>query len=200
MTAGFVRTSAGRALGDLAAEVEHGDAVGDAHDEAHVVLDEQHRVALVADRADEVHAARRFSAGLKPAAGSSRQQQLRARWPGPGRSRGGAGRRRAGCGRPRRPGRAMPTNSSSSMASARSRRAPRGGADRAGRARRPTLVRWWASAPTITFSSAVISGNSRMFWNVRAMPSLVISYALLPCRAGVPSKRTHAAASAGTRR
>ena len=37
-----------------------------------------------------------------------------------------------------------------------------------------TEVRWWVSAPTITFSSAVISGKSRMFWNVRAMPALVI--------------------------
>ena len=42
-----------------------------------------------------------------------------------------------------------------------------------------TPVLWWASAPTITFSSAVISGNSRMFWNVRAMPSLVIWYFFL---------------------
>ena len=33
---------------------------------------------------------------------------------------------------------------------------------------RPDCVRTWR--PTITFSSAVISGNSRMFWKVRAMP------------------------------
>ena len=32
----------GRALGDLAAEVEHDDLVGDRHDHRHVVLDEQH--------------------------------------------------------------------------------------------------------------------------------------------------------------
>ena len=36
-------------------------------------------------------------------------------------------------------------------------------------------VLWRASAPTRTFSSAVIEGNSRMFWNVRAMPIWVIS-------------------------
>src|SRR6266852_4968977 len=42
------------ALGDLPAEVEDDDAVGDLHDEAHVVLDEQHRHgAAVADGADE---------------------------------------------------------------------------------------------------------------------------------------------------
>ena len=35
---------------------------------------------------------------------------------------------------------------------------------------RPECVRTWR--PTITFSSAVISGNSRMFWKVRAMPGL----------------------------
>src|SRR5262245_39659906 len=32
----------GRALGDLLAHVEHGDAVGDVHDDAHVVLDQDH--------------------------------------------------------------------------------------------------------------------------------------------------------------
>ena len=30
----------------------------------------------------------------------------------------------------------------------------------------------------MTFSSAVMLPNRRMFWNVRAMPSLVISYRL----------------------
>jgi hypothetical protein len=34
-------------------------------------------------------------------------------------------------------------------------------------------VRTWR--PTITFSSAVISGNRRMFWKVRAMPALATS-------------------------
>jgi hypothetical protein len=29
--------------------------------------------------------------------------------------------------------------------------------------------------PTITFSSAVISANRRMFWKVRAMPALATS-------------------------
>jgi hypothetical protein len=43
-----------------------------------------------------------------------------------------------------------------------------------------TLVLWCASAPTMTFSSAVISGKSRTFWNVRAMPPRVISCFFLP--------------------
>ena len=55
MTAGLSRISAGRALGDLLAEVEHDDPVGDAHDQAHVVLDEQHGEPSVADLADQVH-------------------------------------------------------------------------------------------------------------------------------------------------
>ena len=40
------RISAGWPSAILLAEVEHGDAVAHAHDEAHVVLDEQHGVAL----------------------------------------------------------------------------------------------------------------------------------------------------------
>ena len=102
-----------RALGDLLAEVEHGDAVGDAHDQAHVVLDQQHGVARVADpRMSAMQAAL-----LRP--GSCRRRARRAgaasaRWPGRGRSPAGAGRRRAGSWPRRRPGRAMPTNSSSS--------------------------------------------------------------------------------------
>src|SRR3954447_1089697 len=41
-------------------------------------------------------------------------------------------------------------------------------------------VEWLASAPTRMFSSAVMLPNSRMFWNVRAIPSLVIANRLLP--------------------
>ena len=53
----------------------------------------------------------------------------------------------------------------------------------------PTPVRWRASAPTMTFSSAVMLAKSRMFWNVRAMPSLVISN-FLRRPSGSPSNRT----------
>ena len=41
MTAGSRWICGRRALGDLAAEVEHDDAVGDRHHELHVVLDQQ---------------------------------------------------------------------------------------------------------------------------------------------------------------
>src|SRR5690348_18431020 len=43
-----------RTLGDLAAELQHHDAVGHAHHQAHVVLDEQNRHAGVADPADQL--------------------------------------------------------------------------------------------------------------------------------------------------
>ena len=43
MTAGSCGTAAGRPVGDLAAEVDHDDLVGDAHHHVHVVLDEQRR-------------------------------------------------------------------------------------------------------------------------------------------------------------
>ena len=68
--------------------------------------------------------------------------------------------------------------------------APRAGGPAGAGARRRTLVLWWASAPTRTFSSAVISGNRRMFWNVRATPSLVIGVALAARADRAPSKRT----------
>ena len=71
----------------------------------------------------------------------------------------------------------VPSRSSRRWAAEAQQRAPR------------TLVRWWASAPTITFSSAVISGNSRMFWKVRAMPSSVI-WCASARPASAPSKRT----------
>ena len=34
--------------------------------------------------------------------------------------------------------------------------------------------------PTLTFSSAVSAGNSRMFWNVRATPSRLTRWVLRP--------------------
>ena len=66
-----------RALGDLLAVVEHGDLLGDAHDDLHVVLDEQDReVLLVAQLAHEVGQLRGL---LRVHAGGRlvEQQQLR---------------------------------------------------------------------------------------------------------------------------
>ena len=50
----------------------------------------------------------------------------------------------------------------------------------------PTLL--LASAPTRTFSRAVMDLNSRMFWKVRAIPSWVILKRFILDR-GRPSKR-----------
>ena len=55
---GILRHLLGRAFGDLFAVVEHDDAVADAHDEPHVVLDEHdrdaHLVANVAHHVDQI--------------------------------------------------------------------------------------------------------------------------------------------------
>ncbi len=67
----------------------------------------------------------------------------------------------------------MPTNSSSAIARSSASRS----SARCRRLRNTapgTDVLCRASVPTTTFSSAVMSLNSRMFWNVRAMPSRVI--------------------------
>ena len=54
MTRGSLRTNSAVAVGDLLAVVEDDDVVGNLHDHAHVVLDQQDRdVVLVADEAEE---------------------------------------------------------------------------------------------------------------------------------------------------
>ncbi len=54
MTLGSLRTSDGRAVGDLGAVVEHDDMIGDLHDDGHVVLDQQdRRLVLVADHVEQ---------------------------------------------------------------------------------------------------------------------------------------------------
>jgi hypothetical protein len=50
----------------------------------------------------------------------------------------------------------------------------------------PELVRQYR--PTITFSSAVMLANSRMFWNVRAIPALTTARGF--GASGVPANRT----------
>src|SRR5258708_8103365 len=49
-----------RAFGDLAAEIEHDDALRDLHHQAHVVLDQQYGDAAVADTQDSVGERLRF--------------------------------------------------------------------------------------------------------------------------------------------
>src|SRR4051794_1053255 len=64
-----------RALRDELAEIEHGDAIRDVHDETHVVLDQQNGHAPRRDGADQVGQA----PGLAPVQAGSRlveQEQL----------------------------------------------------------------------------------------------------------------------------
>jgi len=128
-----------------------------------------------------------FSAGLNPAAGSSRHSSLGS----VASARAISSRRWSPYGRfldfsvalaP------MPTNSSSAM--------PRSMASRSScrcrgiRNSAPgTEVRCRASVPTTTFSSAVISENNRMFWNVLAIPRRVI-WLRLSLPSTCPSKPT----------
>ena len=58
MTAGSLRTCVGIALGDDPAELEAVDAVAHAHDERHVVLDDEHRRAELPADLDEQRAHR----------------------------------------------------------------------------------------------------------------------------------------------
>ena len=76
-----------RAVGDLPAEVEGDDLVGDAHHHVHVVLDEQHRqVELRADPAQQLHQRLDFLV-VQAAGGLVEQKQLRLGSPKPGRAR-----------------------------------------------------------------------------------------------------------------
>ena len=56
MTVSFVLDFLGGAAGDDLAEVHHGDVLADAHDDAHLVLDEEDReVEAILDEVYEVH-------------------------------------------------------------------------------------------------------------------------------------------------
>ena len=162
----------GLALGDLLAVVEHGDVLGDAHDDLHVVLDQHDRdAALVAQL---VHELRELVGLLRVHAGRRlvEQQQLR------------VGGQRAGdldpplvaVGEVDRGPVVMALGQPDVARAPRApspRRAPPPCARRAcGRSSRtgPAFMRaFW---PTMQFSTAVIVANRRMFWNVRAMPEL----------------------------
>ena len=166
----------GLALGDLLAVVEHGDALGDAHDDLHVVLDQQDRqLALVAQLPHELRELRRL---LRVHAGGRlvEQQQL-----GLGRQRPrdlhpalvavGEVDRRAGRCRSLAQAdvaRAARAPCSRAVALLAARPAAGGGSSRTARpscarAGRPSRSRPPSSSP-----------NRRMFWNVRATPSAVI--------------------------
>src|SRR5882672_1825365 len=67
----------GRAVGDLAAVVQHDHAVGDVHDHAHVVLDERHRRAELAVHVEDEAAHVLFLLDVHAGHGLVEQQELR---------------------------------------------------------------------------------------------------------------------------
>ena len=162
------RPSAGVALGDRAAEVEHRDVVAQPHDEAHVVLDEHDREVVVARGAGA-----RAPSARRPRRGPGRRRARRAaaasaRRRSPGRARPASACRRAA----RRPGRpatvASPTSSRAASARRRTSRSSRStqGARTALLTQSDLRTR---CRPTITFSRTVRRGNRARFWNVREM-------------------------------
>ena len=167
---GSSRTCLRRAFGDLDAVIHHHDVVGDFHHHRHVVLDQQDRGALIgADREQQFAQARRFrarSARRRARRGRAAPARCtsRARFPA------AAGRHRADCRRHRRRGRAARCDRARS-APDRSRACSALRQD--GAPIRPRNVSPEARisalcCATIRFSSAVMPGNSRMFWKVRA--------------------------------
>src|SRR5581483_1821550 len=63
-------------LGDVATELQHDDAFGHTHDETHVMFDEQHGVAVVADLVDQLDKSG-LLAGIEPRRGLVETEQLR---------------------------------------------------------------------------------------------------------------------------
>ena len=159
------------ARGDHLAEVEHDDrGCTVSSTMPHVVLDEQHRDAVVGQRADEVRPARRASTWFMPGGRLVEDQQASGGRRAPGRSRAGAGRRRTAA-----PARA---SAPSGEADPRELRATPGRARAArpagrGQPQQPAQERRAAEpwAPTSTFSSAVRRSNSLECWKVRLTPA-----------------------------
>ena len=77
-TTGSAWTSAGVAFGDLLAEVEHGDPVGDAHHQLHDVLDQEDRDPAAAEAEDPL-AELADLLGVHARGRLVEQQELRAR-------------------------------------------------------------------------------------------------------------------------
>ena len=174
MTRGIRPDLSRRALGDDLAVVEDRDPVADAHDDAHVVLDEQDGQAqLGAELADEIgHLA--GLAVVHAGGGFVEQEELRAGRRGPARSQAGVGRRRAGSSPTTRtacrdrPASSRPIASAIAACSSRSIFG----------VRRTESHQWlprWTFRPTRTLSSTDMAPNSRMFWKVRPMPIAVTS-------------------------
>ena len=165
----------GRALGDLLAVVEDGDPVADAHDDAHVVLDEQDRQpsssrmrpisAVIVARLDGVHARRRLVEQQQLRLAGQRARDLQPPLVAVGQVAGQLvlAAPQADVVEPAwRPSPATCLLRAAGAASgARRRRAMRAAAS----ACRPARSR-----------CAVMLANRRMFWKVRPMPASTMSF------------------------
>ena len=97
ITRSLVATSSNEPSAILIAVVERDDAVGDALDDVHVVLDHENRVAaVVAQPADQLGDLVRLGR-VHPGRRLVEQQEPRVRSPSRARSRAAAGSRRRGC-------------------------------------------------------------------------------------------------------
>ena len=169
MTFGSVGDLLRRALGDLAAEVEHDDLVGDAHHHRHVVLDEQHRqLELVAQPPDQLRQLVDLGVG-QPAGRLVEHQQLRVAGERPGDL---DALQRA----ERQPGRRLEGDVGEAEALQQLERPHRRPALLAARAeaqRRGHEVglRARVGADHHVLAARVMPGHSARFWNVRKMPS-----------------------------
>ena len=162
--AGSARTSAGGALGDDPAEVEHGDPVGQPGHERDVVLDQHHGQAVGAQRRDAASARR---CALRRAQAGRRlveQQQPRPAAQRPGQLQRPLLAQRQRLGRPVGPRRQARPGPGTRAARSRIARSSRRWAGQPQRGRRRSPARVVACAPTITFSSAVIPRNTRAPW------------------------------------
>ncbi len=163
--------SARRSFGDLLAEIEHRDPVGDRHDELHHVLDQDDGELPLAREIDQQRIERsefRGCAGRRPArraaAGAARRRaRARDRASSAGRNRA----RPPGC-RGRAADRLVEqrVGVATACASVRLRRARR---------TERQVGRHARLIPTSTFSSTVMRWSSSIFWKVRAMPTAMRS-------------------------
>ena len=168
MTCGSARTSAGRAVGDQAAELDHVEVVAHVEHEAHVVVDEQDRRRRCRRIRAQPPAERAGSRSVSsPAAGSSMQTSCGARGQRPRDADELAlplaDRRRAR-------GRAARASAEQCRArdSTRVAVAPAAGPHQVERGSRADD---WRSAATCRFSATVRSSNSSSDCHVRARPS-----------------------------
>ena len=172
MTCGRLLDLGRQPVGDLAAEVHGDDVVGDAHHQAHVVLDQQGAEAEVGSQPHD-QLAQVVHLGVGEAAGRLvEQQQARAAHQRPGQldplqraERQPAGRAERDVGQVELAEQVPGLGLELAPVAMRGRPADRG---------RQQVRRDREWAPTIVFCMTVSDGKRARFWKVRATPFLTI--------------------------